>query len=113
MYLIGKIFNIIALVSSALLLVLGVLAIALATKVATDQFPPEAIQAAGVTWLVVGIIYIIIELVIIILASKARKAIIEDPKVKKWHIIMIVVGVIGDIFYLLGGIFGLVASNEN
>ena len=29
------------------------------------------------------------------------------------HILMIIIGIFGDIFYLLGGIFGLVAEHEN
>ena len=47
-----------------------------------------------------------------LLAVKAQRAL--DNKLKEdWpHVLMIIVGIFGDLFYLLGGVFGLVAENQ-
>ncbi len=52
-------------------------------------------------------------IVVIILASNAIKATEEDNQNPGPHVVMIVFGALsGDVFYLLGGIFGLIANAQ-
>lgn len=117
LYLIGNILNAIGIV---LMVILGIICI---TGAGTLTEVPEAyitytleeyqalVKGCGIFLLV----YAIICLIIYILASKARKAVNNDVKELKPHIIMIVIGVIGsNLFYLIGGILGIVAeTSEN
>lgn len=116
MYLIGKIINIIEIVVASLLLASAIFVIG-----APDQFvgkvdkitTAEEAKAMGIALLVIAIIILTISIVILVLASKAKKALDNGATDNKPHIIMIVIGVLGgDIFYLLGGVFGVIAENK-
>ena len=78
------------------------------------ELTAEQIAVLGVGLIVAGVISLIIEIVVLVFASKAIKAVGDGAKSNAPHIIMIVIGVIGsDIFYLLGGIFGLVSESQD
>lgn len=116
MYLIGKIINIIEIVVATLLLIAGVVCVAspdqLVGQVDKITTVDEA-KALGVTIIVMAAIMLIVSVVVLILANRAKKAVAGGTKENAPHIIMIVIGVIGgDIFYLLGGVFGIVAGNN-
>lgn len=116
LYLIGNIINAIGIV---LMVILGVICIAGAgtfTEVpeAYATYTLEEYQALVKGCGVFLLVYAIICLIIYILASKARKAVNNDVKELKPHIIMIVIGVIGsNLFYLIGGILGIVAETSD
>ena len=115
MYTIGRVFNIIAIVLFAILLIFGIVFAATPDKIvelSEDFAEADAARAYGVTLIIVAAIFLIIYSVICGLAGHARKALNNGRTDKAPHIIMIIVGVFGDIFYLLGGIFGLVAERE-
>ena len=100
MYTIANIFNWIIAISSAVLMVLSILAIA--------GVLPEELKStgAGAFMLVYSIVSLLAAIVAIILVRIAK----NSKSSKGWDILFIVVGVIeGNIFYILGGIFGLVA----
>lgn len=113
MYTIGRIFNIVELVCTALMVVAGIILTALHGNLVSDEMPEEAALGTGLGILIAGIISFIIVLVVYLLATKAQKSIGNGTTEKAPHIMMIVIGAIGgDIFYLLGGIFGLVAEGR-
>ena len=108
MYKIGRIFNFILFGIYGIWAIFAIVAIA--TGAAAQS--PEAV-AAGVYSLVWAILFLAATLVALILAKKALNALEDGRNNKKEHIIMIVVGAISnDIFYLLGGIFGLIAEGQ-
>ena len=120
MYTIGKVINIIEIVCNAILVLFGALIIAnkedlfaeLIKDPANNITSVSQVNSIGLTLLIAGIVACVISIVILILAIKAKKAISQNKKGITPHIVMIVVGVFGDIFYLLGGIFGLVATTQ-
>ncbi|MBR4800246.1 MAG: hypothetical protein IK048_01020 [Clostridia bacterium] len=120
MYTIGRVFNIIELVGFAILIILGILFMtvpslqsAYAEEAAEAGLEVDiAAKAAGLTMIITGVILFLVLLVVCLLAGHASKALNNGRKDNVPHILMIIVGIFGDIFYLLGGIFGIVAENE-
>ena len=103
MYKIGRIFSFILLGISALLIV--IYSILMIVAAVDGRFPAYLGSVVGYS------IWLVLVLVVILLASRAIKAIEQDKKDNGPHITMIVFGALsGDIFYLLGGIFGLIAN---
>lgn len=118
MYLIGTIFNVISIVFELLMLVLGIVATAFYKEIYEQQSLPKAytesqIKSAGLGLIIGCAIALIISIVVLILALRARKKLNNNATDTIPHIVMIVIGAFGDIFYLLGGIFGLVAETSN
>ena len=119
LYTIGKIFNIIGLVVSLLCLILPIMILA-NSQLFFDQQKASAgnrmtlaqIQVLGVILLVVLIIGIVFEIVALLLAIHASKKLNNNTKEVAPHVIMIIVGILCSIFYLIGGILGLVAEEE-
>ena len=109
MYKIGRIFSFILVGLYALLAILNTIWLIVHIV--------DGASAAGITSDVLGIVFALIwialTIVCIVLATKAIKDMQEDAKNNQPHIIMIVFGAIcGDVFYVLGGIFGLIANNQ-
>ncbi len=119
MYTIGRIFNIIALIIALLILILGIVCASSSDfqqkliEASEDVADLTAAKAYGITLIIVGAIMMVIYSVLCALASHASKALNNSKKENAPHIIMIIIGVFGDIFYLLGGIFGLIAENSS
>lgn len=121
LYIVGRIFNIVAMVFSFLLGVLGVIFLVLkadiAAQAAADNIAAfndeKKVEIFAVFVLVTAIIYLIVQLVVYILATRANKKLNEGSKDATPHIIMLIIGIFGDIFYFLGGIFGLIAVNQD
>ncbi len=116
MYKIGRIFNIIAVIGLAI----GFVASLISTIVGVSQMdfenPSEEALAAlslGITGIVVCFLYLVFSVVALIIVGKAIKALKDNTRNVREHVTAIVVGVIsGEIFYVLGGIFGLVAESQ-
>ena len=101
MYTIANIFTWILAILATLGIVVTSFAIA---KIITPVAHPENL---GVGTLVYLIIVLIVALVTIALVRKAK----SDNSSKGWDVLFIVLGVLGgNVFYILGGIFGLVAK---
>lgn len=119
MYIIGRISNIIYLVFAICMLVIGIISAAGGAlgAVADAEKEAEAYLAAiggGVGLITAGVILFVISLVVLILSKKGIKALNNNTTENAPHIVMIVIGAIGqNIFYILGGIFALVAEHTN
>ena len=114
MYTIGRIFNIFAIIACVVLIVVGIVAMVVPGKLAEtaeDITTPDEAKAMGMTILITGAVLFVVYTVICALAGHARKALNNNKTENAPHIIMIIVGIFGDIFYLLGGIFGLVGEH--
>ena len=106
MYKIGRIFNLIGIILFAILTAVAVILLIVAAA------SGEGVGGA-VGYLIWMIIYLVIYIVVYKLAGNALNSIGDGKDNKKPHIIMIVVGAISqDVFYLLGGIFGLIAESQ-
>ena len=117
MYTIGKVINIIEIILHMIIITAGILIINLAEKIFESQSNPnkysvDEIRNVGTLLLVIGIVFLIVAIVILVLASIAQSKLDNNKKDNAPHIVMIVIGVFGDIFYLLGGVFGLVAEEQ-
>jgi len=114
MYTIGKVINVIEIIATALALLFGVLVLIFGESVIPDMTMLGELTAmtAGTGLTVGGVIALVLSVVTLILANNATRALENGRADNAPHIIMIVIGVLGDVFYLLGGIFGIVAENS-
>ena len=116
MYTIGRIFNIFAIIACAILLVVGIIAMVAPGKIAegSDEIATaDEAKALGLTILITGAVLFVVYLVMCILAGHAKKALNNNKTENAPHIVMIIIGVFGDIFYFLGGIFGLIGEHQD
>lgn len=120
MYTIGKVINVLEIVFAVLFIVLGVFMIAspnifaeeAARQGATAIDTPQKVRACGVTLIISAVVSFVVALIIYIFAKKATRSLQEEPTKTTGHTIMLVIGVFGDIFYFLGGLFGVLSVNE-
>ena len=103
----SKIMYTIANIFTWILAIFAILGIVLTSLAIANVLPAEAHpENLGVGTLVYLIIVLIVALVTIALVRKAK----SDNSSKGWDVLFIVLGVLGgNVFYILGGIFGLVA----
>lgn len=125
MYTIGIVLNIFMIFVLALLTIAGVLINLNAEAIATsgdirvhgtfvdDHLATAAdISVIGTVLIIVSVIAVVIYIVAVCLGAWANKSVGNEKREIAPHIVMIVVGVIStDIFYLLGGVFGLISEN--
>ncbi len=121
MFNVGHIVTIISLILGALLAVIGIvfLIVGLGTlAVAAGDAEAEAAAAAAtgaggglIGW---GLYFVITSIICLVLVGKAKRELADESKSnKKPFIITIVVGAIAsNPFYILGGIFGLIAEGQ-
>ncbi len=113
MYKIAKIFNIIAIPASALILIIGI-AVTATTPVSNNMTPEElATLASATTCIMWGIYLLITSILSIIICPKKQKEIENGSNEITPRVFLIVFGAISDnIFYILSGIFSLVARSQ-
>jgi ABC-type transport system involved in multi-copper enzyme maturation permease subunit len=105
MYKIANIFNWIFLVLGIILFICGICGAAGAIKNDGSMSPEDFAVAMGVL-LFFGIWFLVWPIVLIVLTRKAEKA----GTSKGWDILFLVLGIVSeDLFYFLGGLFGLIA----
>ena len=119
MYIIGNVMAIIAIVFLAIGIITGSLFIAFQSDIAADALKEgikgldsaRKVEILGTAILVSSALSTLIEMVVVIIAFKAVKKLDENDKNNTIHIVMLVISLIGgNIFYLLGSIFGLVSK---
>ncbi len=113
MYKIGKIINIIMIPVSVLLLVIG--AVLIATTPVSNQATPEELQqiATASTCIGYGVWFLITSVLSIIICPMKHKEIANGSMEIAPRVFLIVFGAIAEnIFYVLAGIFGLVARSQ-
>ncbi len=116
LYKVGNIINLIAIILGVILAILCFVCyggIDNQTAIEMGKTLTEAqttFMAAGIAF----VIFIIIWIVVYVLAKRAIKALNDSSNSIAPHVLMIIIGVLGSsIFYLLGGIFGVIAENSN
>lgn len=120
LYKIGKVFSIISLIASVLMIILAVAGIAmkedlfqsLVDQGNTDITSVEQLLTLLIGMIVVFAISVVIEAVRLNFVGKAINALGTDEKVP--HIVLLVLGVINTgIFYIIASIMGLVLAAQN
>lgn len=105
MFNIGNIFNIVLIALGALLVLIGIICFAAGG--------PEAAAPAGycIGW---GIYFLVTSILCLVFVGKAKKELEDESrKDNKPFIITIIFGAISDnVFYVLAGIFGLIAEGQ-
>ena len=124
MYTIGKVFNIIGIVLSAIYvligifylaaggLVEGVFAIADVEPGGAEEIAPMMIAFVGLFFIFFGLVMLGLNIAAIVVVNKAHASIEDGSMETKPHVLTIVFGALTNTFYLLAGIFGLVARNK-
>ncbi len=120
MYTIGKVFNVIEMVLTPLFVVMGALFIAFKTEVynklveehLTTLTSAEQVKYLGISFIIFGVVAFVLSLIFFLLAKKATTALQNDSKDTVPHVVMLVIGIFGDIFYFLAGLFGILSVNE-
>lgn len=121
MFNVGHIVTIIYLILGALLAIIGIFvlifgvgALAVAAGDAEAERSAAAAVGAGGTLLGWGLYFVITSIVCLVLIGKAKRELADESKSnKKPFIVTIVVGAIAsNPFYILGGIFGLIAEGQ-
>lgn len=120
LYTVGKVINIIEIVLSILVVVLGIFAVVMPNEIyqkgieqgVTEFGSPQAVKNAGIKLIVGAAIAFVVCLIIFLLAKKASKSLKDDASNSAPHTLMLIIGIFGDIFYFLGGLFGILSSNE-
>ena len=119
LYKIGKVFSIISLIASVLMIILAVAGIAmkedlfqsLVNQGNTDITSVEQLLTLLIGMIVVFAISVVIEAVRLNFVGKAINALGTDEKVP--HIVLLVLGVINTgIFYIIASIMGLVLASK-
>jgi len=109
---IGRIFNIVELVLTAILVVLGAILLPIAIIAAAADKEAAVGVAGAVGYLVWGLVLLALSIVTLVLAKKANAALANGRTDNGPHILLIVGGAIsGNVFYVLAGIFGLVGEH--
>lgn len=120
MFNIGNIFTIIYIGLGALLLLIGIIVcvVGVGLAAAAGDAEAEAAAAAGIaaggTCIGWGIYFLVTSIVCLVLVKKAKRELADESKSnKKPFIVTIVVGAISsNVFYVLAGIFGLIAEGQ-
>ena len=115
LYTIGKVFNVIEIIGFALMIVAGIVALVFPEADMIEQAASwlnmGAVTATGIGMIVAGAIGLIVSAIVLYFANRATKSLYNGVNDTVPHVIMIVVGFFGVIFYMIGGIVALVAEN--
>jgi len=108
MYNIGRIFTIIELILGAIFIPLGILLLVLVTLIEDFNY------AGAGSFIGYGVFFIVGAILCLIFVGKAKKELAnEESRNKVPFIITIVFGAVaGNVFYVLAGIFGLIADGQ-
>ena len=121
MFKIGNIFTIIYLVLGVILFVIGLISsivsgVALAAASGDEAATAAAAAALGsaIGLIFVGLYFFVTSLICLIVVRKAQRELADESKAnRKPFIVTIVVGAIAsNYFYVLAGIFGLIAEGQ-
>ena len=117
LYMIGFIFNIIGLLIIAMFLI--VFGVVYNDVSFIEKLAEEIARSASLVKQAIGLIIIVfsvdavIEIGSLVLIILARRDLTKGEGKIIYHILLLIIGLIGfNLFYLLGGVFGLIAAND-
>lgn len=121
LYTIGKVFNIISIVLAVLAVIFAAVflgtapaVVEAATRDGITAFDTlKKVELFATLTLINSILALIVSCLVLFFANKATKALKKDDGSIAPHVIMLIIGVFGDIFYFLGSLFGLFYASKN
>lgn len=120
LYLVGRILNIVHIIGSVLFIIFGIVLLAskdsISAQAAIDGIEAldtiKKVEIAGINVIIISSFSLAFSIATFVLATFASKQIKLGNKAVAPHVIMLIIGFFGDIFYLVGGIFGICACQE-
>ncbi len=113
MYIIGTVFGVLGLILGIIFALSGAISASAIQSGTIDaaQYNNITLEEAQLV-MIWGIVLCVLYFLDILIGTFGRRAVGKRKGGNAPHIIALVVGIFGNIFFLLGGIFGLVASDE-
>ena len=117
-YMIGFVFNIIAIIFGGLLLAFSIMGLTdheLFLKIVAELNRGEQLVHDTLILMVVLLsIELVLDVLFLIIILKAKKDLNEGNGKLSTHVVLLIAGILAsNLFYLLGGIFGLVAASTD
>lgn len=117
-YMIGFVFNIIAIIFGGLLLAFSIMGLTdqeLFEKIVQElQRGPQLVHDTLIFMIVLLSIELVLDVLFLIIILRAKKDLNEGNGKLSTHVVLLIAGVLAsNLFYLLGGIFGLVAASTD
>lgn len=117
-YMIGFVFNIIAIIFGGLLLAFSIMGLTdheLFLKIVTEVNRGEQLVRDSLILIIVLLsIELVLEILFLVIILRARKNLNEGNGKLSTHVVLLIAGILAsNLFYLLGGVFGLVAASSD
>ena len=117
-YMIGFVFNIIAIIFGGLLLAFSIMGLTdheLFLKIVAELNRGEQLVHDTLILMIVLLsIELVLDVLFLIIILKAKKDLNEGNGKLSTHVVLLIAGILAsNLFYLLGGIFGLVAASTD
>ena len=117
-YMIGFVFNIIAIIFGGLLLAFSIMGLTdheLFLKIVAELNRGEQLVHDTLILMIVLLsIELVLDILFLIIILKAKKDLNEGNGKLSTHVVLLIAGILAsNLFYLLGGIFGLVAASTD
>ena len=117
-YMIGFVFNIIAIIFGGLLLAFSIMGLTdqeLFEKIVQElQRGPQLVHDTLIFMIVLLSIELVLDVLFLIIILRAKKDLNEGNGKLSTHVVLLIAGILAsNLFYLLGGIFGLVAASTD
>ena len=117
-YMIGFVFNIIAIIFGGLLLAFSIMGLTdheLFLKIVAELNRGEKLVHDTLILMIVLLsIELVLDILFLIIILKAKKDLNEGNGKLSTHVVLLIAGILAsNLFYLLGGIFGLVAASTD
>lgn len=117
-YMIGFVFNIIAIIFGGLLLAFSIMGLTdheLFLKIVTEVNRGEQLVRDTLILMIVLLsIELVLDIIFLVIILRARKNLNEGNGKLSTHVVLLIAGILAsNLFYLLGGVFGLVAASSD
>ena len=117
-YMIGFVFNVIAIIFGGLLLAFSIMGLTdheLFLKIVAEVNRGEQLVRDSLILIIVLLsIELVLDIIFLVIILRARKNLNEGNGKLSTHVVLLIAGIFAsNLFYLLGGVFGLVAASSD
>ena len=117
-YMIGFVFNVIAIIFGGLLLAFSIMGLTdheLFLKIVAEVNRGEQLVRDSLILIIVLLsIELVLDIIFLVIILRARKNLNEGNGKLSTHVVLLIAGILAsNLFYLLGGVFGLVAASSD
>ena len=117
-YMIGFVFNVIAIIFGGLLLAFSIMGLTdheLFLKIVAEVNRGEQLVRDSLILIIILLsIELVLDIIFLVIILRARKNLNEGNGKLSTHVVLLIAGILAsNLFYLLGGVFGLVAASSD